>query len=243
MSSAYVSQYTEISSVRALTGETIDDDSDPTNEQVMQWIREVEQNMVSKGYDTQTFTSITIDVPEGDPDYPLDLLQRGLIYSDNVVRTGLVLALPHEPIVSVANVQRNIAGYTEDPSWEDLTEGPGSGTHFLIVKGEFKTGLKGTALYFYRNAPKTGYQRLKLDYTWGYELPEDILREYATIVVSLKFLYAKYLRKEPVFDVNVAGIRTDLNPFTEVHQAMYDRLEQIKEDYLPSEWVGVALKP
>ncbi len=240
---SYNTQFTEVSLVEALTGETIDDTSDPTMAQVMQWIEQVETDMVGRGYSTQTFTTVTMDVPEGDPQYPLNMLQQGLIYSTNIYRTGRVIALPHTPIISVANVKRNTQGYEETANWEDLIEGPGSNTDFLIIKKPYKPGLRGVALYFYRNAPYSGYQTLQLDYTWGYDLPEQILQDIATCRVSLMFLYSKYLRKEPLFDVDVAGMRTKLNPFTDVHQFILDRLEKINVDWLPSEWVGAALLP
>ena len=240
---SYNPEFTNISSVSALTGETIDDTSDPNTSQVLEWIEEVETDMVGKGYSTQAFTSITMDIPEGDADHPYNVLKLGKIYSDRIVGGGKVVTLPHTPFISVTNVKRNTQGYEQAASWEDLVEGPGSDTDFLIIKQPYRPGLRGTALYFYRNAPYAGYQRLQLDYTWGYDLPETVLREYATNMVALKFLYSKYLRKEPLFDVDVAGMRTKLNPFTNVHQGIIDRIEAIKTEWLPSEWVGAAMKP
>lgn len=240
---SYNPVFTEFSSIKAMTGEEIDDTSSPTSAQVLQWIEEVEQDMIGKGYNTQALTDVIMDVPEGEPGEDINLLQRGLIYSTRYYSQGKVVTLPHSPFVSVANIKRNVAGYTETPDWEDLTEGPGSGTHFIIVKGSFKQGLRGISLYFYENAPYSGIQKMKLDYTWGYELPPTVLRDFATCKVSLMFLYAKYLRKEPVFDVDVAGMKTKLNPFTKVHEFILEKLEAIRTEWLPNEWVSAALKP
>jgi len=239
--SSYSTQFTDVSSVEAFTGETVNDESDPTAEQVLEWIEQVEMEMVAKGYFTESLTGIIMDVPEGKigSDHPL-----AWIFDDPIFSTsGFVVSLPHSPFISVSNVQRNIQGYQQTPDWEDLVEGPEDNSHFLIVKDKFKAGLRGVALYFYSNAPQPGYQRLKLDYVWGYNLPATVLSEYAALKVSIMLLYAKYMRKEPVFDINIAGMRTALNKFTDVHQHILDRIELIELDWIPSKFTGVALLP
>ncbi len=242
MSSAYNPAFTEISSIKALTGEEISDTSDPNTAQVLQWIEQIEKEMIAKGYYTESLTGVIIDVPEGEPVRDTSLW----IYDDPIYASsssGRTIALPNTPFISVANVQRNLQGYEQTPDWEDLTEGPAAGSDFLIIKRKYKAGLRGVALFFYRNAPGIGYQRLKLDYVWGYNLPSTVLAEYAAARVSVMFLYAKYMRKEPIFNLNIAGMRTQLNKFTEVHQYILDRIELIELEWLPSEYIGAALLP
>lgn len=238
---SYNPQFTNLSSVSALTGETIDATSDPTSSQVLEWIEEVEKEMIAKGFSTESLTGVIMDIPEGDAGQDISL---SWIYDDPVYSSGgKVIPLPHTPFISVANVERNTVHYSQSPSWEALTEGPGDDSHFLIVKRSYKAGLRGVALYFYSQAPTVGYQKLKLDYIWGYDLPETILREYATCKASIMLLYSKYLRKEPIFDLNIAGLSSKLNPFTNVHVYILERLEAIEEQWLPSEFTGVAILP
>lgn len=238
---SYIPQFTNLSSVSALTGETIDDTSDPTTAQVLEWIEEVEMEMIANGYSTEELTGIIMDIPEGDASRSDPVVSW--IYDDVSFLSGKVVILPRIPFVSVANVQRNVTGYSQDPDWEDLTEGPGSSSHFLIIRNPYKAGLRGVALYFYSNAPSVGFQKLKLDYTWGYDLPKTVLREYATCKASIMLLYSKYLRKEPIFDFNIAGLSSKLNPFTNVHVYILEKIEAIKEQWLPSEYTGVAILP
>lgn len=242
MSESYYPQFTSISSVSALTGESITDSTDPDSDQVLQWIEEVESEMIKRGFYQETLTGVTMDIPEGNADYERTL-SKSWIYDDaTLISGGLTVTLPHSPIISVDNVQRNLQGYQSDPDWEDLTEGPASGSDFLIVKQKFRSGLLGIGLYFYNNAPSSGYQRLKLDYTWGYNLPTKVLQEYATARVSLMLLYAKYMRKEPLFNVDVAGMKTQLNKFTNVHQHLIERIETIEQEWIPVE-VGAIMLP
>lgn len=242
---SYNPQFTEISSVAALSGETIDDTSDPTAAQVLQWIEEVEMEMVERGFSTNALAGVIMDVPEGPVSgsmYTVGNMTQ-IVKNPSRFGGGLTVTLPNVPFISVDNVQRNIRGYKQDTVWEDLTEGPGTGSDFLIVKRQFRAGLRGVSLFFYNNVPQSGYQRLKLDYVWGFDLPEKVLREYATDRVAVMFLFSKYLRKEPLFDINVAGFRSQLNPFTDVHQTILDRIEEIEYDWLPSRHIGAALMP
>ena len=240
---SYSPKFTSISSVAAMTGETINGESDPNSSQVIEWIQQVEAEMNSKGYATESLTGVIMDVPEGNAEYT-DILARSWIYDNASQYTGgLIVALPNTPFISVANVQRNLQGYTQDANWEDLTEGPADGSDFLIIKSKYKAGLRGIGLFFYQKAPKSGYQRLKLDYVWGYDLPSNVLNEYATAKVSLMLLYSKYMRKEPVFNLNIAGLRTELNEFTGVHKFIIDRIEQIEQDWLPNQYTGIAKIP
>lgn len=240
---SYNPVYTNLAAVSAMTGEDIDGESDPNSIQVLEWIEQVEEEMNSKGYATESLTSVIMDVPKGNADYT-KVLSRSWIYDDaSQYAGGLVVALPNTPFISVANVQRNLQGYTQDASWEDLTEGPADGSDYLIIKRKYKAGLRGIGLFFYQKAPKAGYQRLKLDYVWGYNLPENVLKEYATAKVSVMLLYSKYMRKEPVFNLNIAGLRTDLNEFTGVHKHILDRIEQIEKDWFPNQYTGIAKVP
>lgn len=240
---SFVPEFTTIDLVKAMTGETIEDDSDPTETQVLEWIEQVEEEMNSKGYATEAHTGVIMNVPEGNAEYT-SVLTRSWIY-DNATQYagGLVVALPHTPFISVANVQRNLQAHTQDASWEDLTEGPADGSDFLIIEKKYKAGLRGIGLYFYQKAPKAGYQRLKLDYVWGHNLPENVLKEYATSKVSMMLLYSKYMRKEPVFNLNIAGLRTELNEFTGVHKFIIDRIEKIEQDWFPNQYTGIAMIP
>lgn len=243
MSMSYVPVFTTIDLVSAMTGETINDESDPKANQVIEWIEQVETEMIAKGYSTESITGVIMDVPEGKADYQR-VLSESWIYDDaTLLSGGLVVSLPNTPFISVANVQRNLQSYTQDASWEDLTEGPADESDFLIIKKKYKAGLRGFALLFYQNAPYAGYQRLKLDYVWGYNLPENVLKEYATARASVMLLYSKYMRKEPIFNLNIAGLRTDLNEFTGVHKYIIDRIEQIEHDWIPNQYTGVALVP
>jgi len=241
---SYVPQFTNISSIEALTGETIDNTTDPSAEQVLEWIEIVEEEMISRGFYQESLIGVIMDVPEGKAGrrtYTVNDMPP-IVADASVYGGGRVIPLPHTPFISVANVQRNIQGYQSVESWESLTEGPGTGSHFLIMRKQYKAGLRGVALYFYSESPHTGFQRMKLDYIWGLDLPFNILREYAGARVSVMLLYSKYMRKEPIFNIDIAGLKSQLNKFTDVHLYILDRIETIEKEWLPQE-IGIVRVP
>jgi hypothetical protein len=238
---SYTPQFTDEEHIEAFTGEDIDTGTDPTTDQVLEWIEEVEKEMIAKGFYTEALTDQYIDIPEYPDELPDDILYRGM-YSTSLYSTGKTILLPHTPFISVESLHRNQHGYQQAEDWDELTEGPGTDSDFLIIQRRYKAGLRGVGLYFYNNCPMAGYRKMKINYTWGLNLPETVLRDYATCKVGLMLLYAKYTRKEPFLDMTVAGLRTKLNPFTKAHEFLIEKIEKIENEWLPCD-IGVGLIP
>jgi hypothetical protein len=93
------------------------------------------------------------------------------------------------PIISITELQKNDEDYADTPDWISLTEGPADNSSFLLLT----SGLKnlGYAIWFYDNLPMAGPKRLRVTYTYGYNVDNEILQRWCTLKVAIKVLVAK----------------------------------------------------
>lgn len=164
----YAPKYTSEDLVEALLQTTIDNSTIPTSSQLLTWIEEVEKKMDADLLGSYTATDELNDV--------------------ETVNDQEVFKPKFTPILTVTNLYRNKAALHDAVDYELLTEGPGDSTHFVILKAVVCGKLVGYALYIYDRHPGIGRNKVKITYTYGYNIDSKVLQEYATKKVALQVL-------------------------------------------------------
>ena len=193
----YTPQFTSESKVEALLQMDIDANTDPSSSEVLDWIEEIETDVIERNLYQRTATDEYIDVPPSE-------LSAGLagydwkyhVKTDKLIISrggGVIVPLVNvkRPIISITSLYKNDEDPTNTPSWEELTEGPGDGSSFILLTATNDSQKTlGYALYFYDNFPLVGPKRLKMTYTYGHNLDIEILDRYCTLGVAIKVLQA-----------------------------------------------------
>jgi len=237
--------YATEAKVEAITQFDINNTTSPSTTEVAQWITEIEKDAEARKLGSYTATDQLIDVPAR-LDWPAkDTIAwlyaiSGKRYMDAATR---IVIPPFIPIISITSLSRNKAAYTAEPDWEALTEGPGSGDSYILLKKETKgSKFLGFAIYFYQNPPDIGYQRIKMTYTYGWNIDSEIIGEWCTLKVALKVLDAVMNATSPigVGDYGVQDVRVGIDP----KRRRGDILERIKELetlYFPTRKLGITV--
>ena len=185
------SDYTTEAKVEALTQVTISTTSVPSTGQVSVWIDEVSSEIVERGLSTHVATDQYLDIPlvgEGSGVYePSYNVKSGILRFNEGEGNIVPLRNIHHPIISITSLYKNDQSYTGAASWEELTEGPGASSHFLLLESD----ERGYALWFYDDQPLAGPKRVKLTYTYGLAVPNNILARWATRKVAIDVLEAR----------------------------------------------------
>lgn len=186
--------YCSETDVEALTQITISSSTTPTSIQLAQWIDWAEARVTENSLGRHTITDEYLDIPsytekEGVYNWEYNSDQDRISFGENL--NGLIIPFTNSrrPIISINHLYKNDQSYSSAASWTELTEGPGDGSDFLLLKGGGKQ--QGYAIYIYDNAPVSGPKRLKLDYDYGLNLANSILKEYCTKLVSINVLQAR----------------------------------------------------
>ena len=172
--------YTSVDRVADLIQIDLDGSSVPTSTTVERWIEEIEARIDSLGLGTYSVTDQYIDVPYSlttisPSEWFYDMETDILRYSQ---RDALIVPLANvkNPIISITSLYKNDEDLTDTPSWEEFVEGPGDDSDFILLRSG--RGNHGYALYIYDDEPSSGPKRLKMTYTWGYNIDSDILADY-----------------------------------------------------------------
>jgi len=184
--------YTNIEKIEGLLQFTIDDTSVPSESEVVTYIQESEAKIVDRALGVHTANPVYIDVPISadvvvEPEYGL------IADSFTAASDGLIVPLQSvkHPVITITSLHKNDEDMSGAPVWEALTQWNGTtgNTDFILLK----TGTRplGYALYIYDNIPMTGPSRLKMVYTYGYNVPSDILSDYCTLDVSIRVLLTR----------------------------------------------------
>uniref|UniRef100_A0A6M3KIP6 Uncharacterized protein n=1 Tax=viral metagenome TaxID=1070528 RepID=A0A6M3KIP6_9ZZZZ len=186
--------YTTEAKVEAVTQIDIDATTYPTTAQVAVWITEIEAEIAERALGSHTATDQYVDVPSAEESaqywgFKWTPATDSLQFTYGGAGVIVPLANIKSPFISVTSLAKNDQALNDTPSWSTLTEGPADGSSFILLK----SGLKdlGYALYFYDNNPSAGPKRLKLTYTYGFNISSEILGEYCTLQVAVKVLQAK----------------------------------------------------
>jgi hypothetical protein len=241
MSSYYDPVYTSIERVKDLTQVDIHDTSVPTQRAVYRWIEEIENEITERALGNHTVTNQYVDIPiiEGtaishtqwtydveDAKFRFDI-DRGTI---------VPLANVKHPFIAITTLETNDQDPEDAPSWTTLTEGPADGSSFILLQ----TGRKdwGYAIWFYDNYPYEGPKRLRIDYTYGWNVDPDILSYWATLMASVRVLIAR------MGSSSISGLGWleggDLGTHTNTQYEsrirwMYSERDRIEIEYFPSE--------
>ena len=190
---SYVPVYTTEVLVEGITQVTITASSTPTTAQTASWIEEVETGVVDRRLGSHSATGVYVDVPEqgevGGEYSAAFRAQTGRLRIQSGMGAGSFVPLLNvkSPVVSISKLYKNDEDLEDAPVWDALTEGPASGSSFILLQSD----NLGYALFFYDNLPLPGYKRLKLDYSFGYNVGSKVLQEYCTLGVAVKVLEAR----------------------------------------------------
>lgn len=89
-----------------------------------------------------------------------------------------VLRLNHAPIISIIKLENEVNGIgASSESWNELTEGRLSTNSFTKYSDEGE-------LEFHTSTPRSGYQNMKVTYTWGTETVPLQVQRLATLMVA-----------------------------------------------------------
>lgn len=189
--------YTSEALVEAITQIDITNSSSPSSDQVSTWIEEVEKEVEERRLGSHTASDVYIDVPslrESSGYYDVTYRAKtGQLFILTSMGAGRLVPLTNikGPIISITSLYKNDKDPSQEPDWVELTEGPGDGSDFILLQATSGSKVYGYALWIYDNFPLPGPKRLKMTYTFGYNIDEKILQEWCTLKVAIKVLQAK----------------------------------------------------
>jgi len=212
-------------------------ETSPSSDEVLAMIERVEKEIDARklgwkdggsygdGYDATLY----IDVPENAED------ESGFMR----------VYLNDYPILSVSSLQRRISDeLTDTPVWEELKQGyyegweEGSDTDYMLITTTGKCGQRyGIGFLFYSSKkPEAGIARLKVTFTYSYNIPPSILEEYATLKVAIQVLKAAAAAGEPTRLSTYTGgdFQTFVNKEIQEQISEWEkRIREIEERFFP----------
>jgi hypothetical protein len=236
----YTPVYTSLDAIQSLLQIKIESDTHPNITDVLSWIEEVETDLKDKSLGTYTTSGyVTFDFPYTNKTWKDTVALR---YSDIPVNiVGKVVSLPFSPIISITSMDYNAASLDTATDWTQLTEGPGVDSDFIILKD---TDNNGYALFLYGSSiDNYGRQKLRASYTYGHAVEAVVLREYATLKVCKKVLFARVMSAQPVGISKYRG--PDLQEFintelTDIESKLDDRIKEIEDQLLPQSKISIG---
>jgi len=162
-------------------------------------IEQVEARVAERRLGSHTATDQYVDVPVTEEIYPeytwyyeVEGAKLKFDFNEGVV---VPLARVKSPIISITTLEKNDEDPDDTADWETLTEGPGASSHFMLLTSGTKD--LGYALWFYDEEPEPGPKRLRVDYSYGYNVDSDILADWCTLNVGVKILVARLGTNQP----------------------------------------------
>jgi len=214
-------KYTDEKKIENLVQMEISDSTRPSSQQVNLWIKEVEQEIDSKklGWDDNanpgdgySASNVYLSVPKIRiglrPLTRFKMLCKGI--DPEQLKKGVVIPIQENqyyPIIPGKSVTlyRRTSSLTDTPEWKELTRGYYAGwdesadSDFMVLTIKGRAGQEhGVAFFIYSSVPlKTGPAALKASYSYGWNLPQEILNRYATLKVGMRVLEAAVESGEP----------------------------------------------
>lgn len=246
----YVTKYTSELDIERLVQFEISSTTSPSSQQVLEIIESVERYIdakklgwedgVSPG-DGYTMTDLYIDIPVSKDEEKDSFETLKGSYATKVYLTGY-------PIIKMISLHKRVSDIKETPIWEPLVQGyypgwtPGS-SDYMLLTATGKDGQRyGIGLLFYSDKqPLEGRARLKASFTYSYNVPTRILKEYATLKAGIEVLRAAVLSGEPTRIASWTGgdFQTFVN--TQVREQIAEweaRIRKIEEDHFPTVEAG-----
>lgn len=236
--------YTTEAKVEGVTQFAITDSTEPTTTQVAVWIAEVDADIDARGLGSTAIESWQsediekVDVVEKDTVEFIEYVQR---YGWSDLK-GVFWFPAFSPIISIQNLEKRTSDLDATEAWSALTEGPGSGSDFIIIKRKSKTNqYLGVAVYFYSDdKPNAGPLRIRAKYTYGWNINTNVLSEYATLQVGLKVLDALREANVPygAGDYGIGDVRVGPEDMQRKRWNMIRRIKEIEDRYFPQQEFG-----
>jgi len=230
--------YTSEAKIEAVTSLSITATSVPTTNQVAVWITEVEADISERALGSHTATDNYLDVPEKTENKELYewtyAVDTDRLTTDGG-RTRLVpVTNARRPIISITSLYKNDENPDSAASWDELTEGPGDGSSFILRQSGDKQ--HGYVLQFYDNLPLHGSKRIKWTYTYGENISTYILARWATLKVAVKVLTARMGTSSTdnltYIDAGDFGMQMNTR-YRERIQEFKDEIQKIEDDHFP----------
>jgi len=246
---SYQPQYTSEEKVEGILQIDIDNDSNPSSSEVLTWIEEVEREVEERRLGSHTATDVYVDVPSLDEAagyYSATYKAKtGQLFIATSMGAGILVPLLNikGPIISITSLYKNDEDPSDTPDWEELTEGPGDGSDFMLLEATSGSKTYGYALWIYDNFPLAGPKRLKMSYTYGYNINSKILQEWCTLKVAIKVLEAKMGTSSGEGLTEFAGgdLGTYIPTQYQTRIALFkQRIKEIEATYFPHE-IGFAI--
>ena len=240
----FVPRYTSIESVQALLQFEITSSTHPSDNDVLSFIEEIEGEIDAKNLGNNNTGLIEFDMPVMDKTWKDSVALQYAGIPLNII--GRLIVPPFVPIKDVVSgsfaYNRSVLNAT--PDWRTLNEGPGTGTNFVILRRPTKNNVYvGYAIFLYGILPYTGRNRLRINYNYGWDLPQTILREYATLKVARKVLFARVMSGQPAGIASYRGpdLGNFVNTQVEVLRKYIDeRIAEIEDKHMPRSSIAVA---
>jgi len=246
---SYSPQYTSETKIEGYLQIAINDSTDPTTTELLDWIEEIETDADQRMLGSYTLTDFEFDVPATST-IPRNFQKAGWLewvrlYGYDFAE-GLVVIPPYLPIVSVSSLSRRTSSLTEAKAWEALTEGPAANSSWVQLKKKTRSKqFYGFAIFFYDNIPIAGIGRLKMTYNYGWNLPTAVIREWCTLKVVIKTLEVLLATHVPfgTQDYGVMDIRVTAAELKRKWATALDRIAEIEAKHFPTEPknIGVLL--
>lgn len=231
--------------LKALTDYTLDSSTNPSESEVLNWIEEVETDIVERCLGNHTATDITFDVPERLEAVapPISQIEGFEAYATGVYwyEAGILVLPPHRPLLQLTSIAKRTSALGSADAWSNYTVGR-SGDVILLSYPRGSRTL-GWGIYIFDDLPATGYQRLKATYDYGWNLPTAILREYCNLKLALK-IFERLLRHHTPHgagDFSVGDIRWSVEDIAGKQSTYYTRLEEIEERHFPRESTEIGI--
>jgi len=227
--------YTTIDDIMGETQMGIDGNSKPSIRMVNRWITRISKHIDNQLLGTYSETKY-IDVSSvadktREPvtyNYKSDILNFGM-GADGVY---VPVTSMKQPVTSITTLSKNDASITSAPSWEELTKWTGA---VASDWGEILSQNYVTGIYIFDDEPLAGFNRLKVVYSYGFNIDSDILNEYCTMAVAIKVLNARTLAGRPGNMRQIAGV--DLVDFIDFVRDTIGywkgRMRSIEDDHFP----------
>jgi len=227
--------YTTLDDIMGETQMGIDGNSRPSVRTVKKWITRISAHIDDQLLGTYSETKY-VDVSNvaektSEPvtyNYASDILNFGM-GADGVYVPVTSLK---QPITSITTLSKNDEAITSAPSWEELTKWTGA---VASDWGEILSQNHVMGIYIFDDEPLVGFNRLKVVYSYGYNIDSDVLNEYCTLAVAIKVLSARTLAGRPGNMRQIAGV--DLVDFIDFTNSLIGywkgRMKNIEDDYFP----------
>lgn len=206
MKIAWVPKYTSEADIERVVQFDITASTKPSSSETLDIIEQVEKEIDARklgwkdggiegdGYD---ITNLYIDVPEAKEEItPIERIKGE--YAVKVLLHGY-------PILAMVSLERRTSDELSDtPAWESLTQGYYEGwtegpSDYMLIMDKGKDGQRyGIGFYFYSSKlPLQGKASLKASFSYSYNIPSSILKEYATLKAAIEVLKASVTAGEP----------------------------------------------